>query len=54
MRIPVEKLTGYVASGIALDTAHKEIIMSAAGQRMPPPNGIMNTVITFAWPEIFD
>jgi hypothetical protein len=33
-RIPVQKLTGYVASGIALDPVHKEIILSAAGQRV--------------------
>jgi len=52
-RIPVQKLTGYVASGIALDPIHKEIILSAAGQRIRPPSGIMNTVITFSWPEIF-
>ena len=52
-RIPVQKLTGYVASGIALDHIHKEIILSAAGQRVRPPSGIMNTVITFSWPEIF-
>lgn len=52
-RIPVKKLTGYVASGIALDPLHKEIILSAAGQRERPPSGIMNTVITFSWPEIF-
>jgi len=52
-RIPVQKLTGYVASGIALDPAHQEIILSAAGQRVRPPGGIMNTVITFSWPEIF-
>jgi hypothetical protein len=53
-RIPVQKLTGYVASGIALDPLHKEIILSAAGQRVRPPSGIMNTVITFSWPEIFE
>ena len=53
-RIPVQKLTGYIASGIALDPVHKEIILSAAGQRIRPPSGIMNTVITFSWPEIFD
>ena len=52
-RIPVQKLTGYVASGIALDPVHKELILSAAGQRVRPPSGIMNTVITFSWPEIF-
>jgi len=52
-RIPVQKLTGYVASGIALDPLHKEIILSAAGQRVRPPSGIMNAVITFSWPEIF-
>ena len=52
-RIPVQQLTGYVASGIALDPAHKEVILSAAGQRVRPTRGIMNTVITFSWPEIF-
>ena len=49
----MQQLTGYVASGIALDPAHKEIILSAAGQRIRPTRGIMNTVITFSWPEIF-
>jgi len=52
-KIPVQQLTGYVASGIALDPVHKEIPLSAAGQRIRPPSGIMNTVITFSWPEIF-
>jgi hypothetical protein len=52
-KIPVQELTGYVASGIALDPVHKEILLSAAGQRVRPPSGIMNTVITFSWPEIF-
>jgi len=52
-KIPVQQLTGYVASGIALDPVHKEILLSAAGQRIRPPSGIMNTVITFSWPEIF-
>ncbi len=52
-KIPVQQLTGYVASGIALDPVHKEMILSAAGQRVRPPSGIANTVITFSWPEIF-
>ena len=52
-KIPVQQLTGHVASGVALDPLHKEIIFSAAGQRVRPPSGIMNTVITFSWPEIF-
>ncbi|HEX3934599.1 MAG TPA: hypothetical protein VHW43_07955 [Puia sp.] len=52
-KIPVEQLTGFVASGIALDPVHKEMLLSAAGQRVRPPRGIMNTVITFSWPEIF-
>jgi hypothetical protein len=52
-KIPVQQLTGYVASGIALDPAHQEMILSAAGQRVRPPSGIMNSVITFSWPEIF-
>jgi hypothetical protein len=53
-KIPVQQLTGYVASGIALDPVHKEMLLSAAGQRVRPPRGIMNTVITFSWPEIFN
>jgi len=53
-KIPVQQLTGYVASGIALDPAHKEMILSAAGQRVRPTRGIMNSVITFSWPEIFE
>ena len=52
-KIPVQQLTGYVASGIALDPAHKEMILSAAGQRVRPTTGIMNTVLTFSWPEIY-
>jgi len=52
-KIPVNQLTGYTASGIALDPAHKEMILSAAGQRVRPPTGIANTVLTFSWPEIF-
>ena len=53
-KIPVRQLTGFAASGIALDPAHKEVMLSAAGQKIPPPRGIMNTVITFSWPEIFN
>ena len=53
-KIPVQQLTGYAPSGIALDPVHKEIILSAAGQRIPPPDLIMNTLITFSWPEIFE
>ena len=52
-RIPVQQLTGYVASGIALDPVHKEMILSCAGQRVRPPSGIANTILTFSWPEIF-
>ena len=53
-KIPIRKLTGFAASGVALDPVHKEIILSAAGQKDPPPRGIMNTVITFSWPEIYN
>lgn len=52
-KIPVEQLTGYVASGIALDPAHKEMMLSCAGQRVRPRSGIANAVLTFSWPEIF-
>ena len=55
-KIPFLEITGYQHSGIALDPAHKEIILSAATQRPPnprPQSGIMNAVITFSWPEVF-
>ena len=55
-KLPFWQTTGYQHSGIALDPAHKEIILSAAAQRPPnprPTSGIMNAVITFSWPEVF-
>ena len=52
-KIPVNQLTGYTASGIALDPAHKEVLLSCAGQRARPRDGIANAVLTFSWPEIF-
>jgi hypothetical protein len=52
-KIPVNQLTGYTASGIALDPLHKEILLSCAGQRARPRDGIANAVLTFSWPEIF-
>jgi hypothetical protein len=52
-KIPVQQLTGYTASGIALDPAHKEMMLSCAGQRARPRDGIANAVLTFSWPEIF-
>ena len=52
--IPVKQITGYDALGIAIDAAHKEVIFSsAASERSHPTSGIMNTVMTFSWPEIF-
>src|SRR5205085_7452268 len=36
-KIPFLQLTGYQHSGIALDPAHKEIILSAATQKPPNP-----------------
>jgi hypothetical protein len=52
-KIPVQQMTGYTASGIALDPAHKEMLLSCAGQRGRPRDGIANAVLTFSWPEIF-
>jgi hypothetical protein len=54
-KIPVQQLTGYVPYSIVLDPVHKEMMMAAAGRsnKIRPSNGIMNTVITFAWPEIY-
>ena len=55
-KLPFWQATGYQHSGIALDPAHKEIILSAAAQRPPnprPTSGIMNAVVTFSWPEVF-
>jgi len=52
-KIPVNQLTGYTASGIALDPTHKEMMLSCAGQRSRTRDGIANAVLTFSWPEIF-
>jgi hypothetical protein len=54
-KIPVQQLTGYVPYSIVVDPVHKEMMMAAAGRsnKIRPSNGIMNTVITFSWPEIF-
>jgi hypothetical protein len=52
-QIPVNQLTGYTASGIDLDPVHKEMLLSCAGQRSRPRDGIANAVLTFSWPEIF-
>jgi hypothetical protein len=55
-KIPMKQITGYRVSGVALVPAHKEIIFSAGGWGKGdfPPSGIMNAVVTFSWPEIFD
>ncbi|PYS25182.1 MAG: hypothetical protein DMG11_23380 [Acidobacteria bacterium] len=55
-KIPMKQITGYRVSGVALVPAHKEIIFSAGGWGKGdyPPSGIMNAVITFSWPELFD
>jgi len=54
-KLPVQQLTGYVPYSVVLDPVHKEMMMAAAGRSatIRPQNGIMNTVITFSWPEIF-
>ena len=55
-KIPFLQITGYQHSGIALDPTHKEIIFSAATQKLPnprPPSGMMSAVVTFSWPEVF-
>jgi hypothetical protein len=54
-KIPVQQLTGYVPYSIVLDPAHKEMLMAAAGRsnKIRPANDIMNTVVTFSWPEIY-
>jgi hypothetical protein len=43
-KIPVQQIAGVAPSGIALDPAHKEIIVTS---------GNRNRVMTFSWPEIF-
>ena len=54
-KIPAEQLISYTIFGVALDPVHKEIILPAAGHRMPrPPSGLMNAAVTFSWPEIFE
>ena len=44
---------GEIGSRLDVDPVHNEVIFSAAGQRVRPTRGIMNTLITFSWPEIF-
>ncbi len=43
-KIPVQQITGVAPSGIALDPAHKEVIITS---------GNRNRVMTFSWPEVF-
>jgi hypothetical protein len=54
-KIPVKQITGYRISGLALDPAHKEVLFSVAGWGGDdyPSSGIMNAVLTFSWPEIY-
>jgi hypothetical protein len=54
-KIPVKEITGYRVSGVALDPAHKEVIFSVAGWGNDdyPSSGIMNALLTFSWPEIY-
>jgi hypothetical protein len=54
-KIPVQQLTGYGPYSLALDPTHKEIMMASAGGngRVRPTRGVMSTVITFSWPEIY-
>jgi len=54
-KIPVKDITGYRISGLALVPAHKEVLFSVAGWGKGdyPPSGIMNAVLTFSWPEIY-
>jgi hypothetical protein len=43
-KIPVQQIAGVAPSGIALDPAHKEVIITS---------GNRNRVLTFSWPEVF-
>src|SRR5438093_662156 len=43
-RIPVKQISGLNVNGIALDPAHKELMV---------PTGNGNTIMTFYFPEIF-
>lgn len=55
-QIPVKDLTGQLPVGFALNPMHKEIMISSTGRSSDlhrPPSGIMQTVMTFSWPEIF-
>ena len=54
-KIPVKQISGYRLSGLELVPAHKEIFFSVAGWGGDdyPPSGIMNAVLTFSWPEIY-
>jgi hypothetical protein len=55
-KIPMKQIIGYRVSRVALVPAQKEIISSAGGWGKGdfPPSGIMNAVVTFSWPELFD
>jgi hypothetical protein len=44
-KIPVREVTGITPSGVALDPAHKELIIAS---------GARNVLLTFSWPEIFE
>jgi len=43
-KIPVQQIAGIGPSGIALDPAHREVIVTS---------GNRNRVLTFSWPELF-
>src|SRR5579864_2417887 len=54
-KIPVQQLTGYDPYAVAIDPAHKEMLLAVAGgnRKARPTRGVMNAVVTFSWPEIF-
>jgi hypothetical protein len=55
-KLPVKQLSGYRISGLALVPTHKEILFSVAGWGADdyPPSGIMNAILTFSWPELYE
>jgi len=54
-KIAAQKITGYDPYSVAINPAHKEMLIAAAGGngRVRPTRGIMNAVVTFSWPEVF-
>jgi hypothetical protein len=53
-KLPAKEITDYIPLSLAIDPDHKEVMfVAAANAQSQPKSGIMNTIMTFSWPEIF-